>query len=33
MPHCGYLVNLGNPDPEKQLKSIDSLVQELNKVI
>lgn len=31
LPHGSYLVNLGNPDPEKREKSRNSLIGELNR--
>lgn len=31
LPHGSYLVNLGNPDPEKRDKSRNSLIGELNR--
>jgi deoxyribonuclease IV len=32
LPHDGYLINLGNPDPEKRLKSFNAFVDELKRV-
>ena len=32
LPHDSYLINLGNPDPEKRKKSLDSFVHELERV-
>lgn len=29
LPHAGYLINLGNPDPEKRKQSSDSLLDEV----
>ena len=31
LPHGSYLINLGNPDPEKRKKSLDSMVIEMNR--
>lgn len=31
LPHAGYLINPANPDPEKRKKSLDSLVQEMER--
>ncbi len=31
LPHAGYLINLGNPFPEKREKSINSFIDELNR--
>ncbi|MBF0448761.1 MAG: deoxyribonuclease IV [Magnetococcales bacterium] len=31
LPHDGYLINLGNPDPEKRQQSLDSFVDELRR--
>ena len=28
LPHAGYLINLGNPDPEKREKSYNSMIDE-----
>ena len=32
LPHASYLINLGNPDPEKRQKSIDSFTLEMQRV-
>ncbi len=32
LPHAGYLINLGNPEPEKRRKSVDSFIMELERV-
>lgn len=32
LPHDSYLINLGNPDPEKRKKSLDSFIHELQRV-
>lgn len=32
LPHNGYLINIGNPDPEKRRRSIDSLKEEAERV-
>ncbi|WP_319559917.1 deoxyribonuclease IV [Marispirochaeta sp.] len=32
LPHDSYLINLGNPDPEKRKKSLDAFVDELERV-
>lgn len=32
LPHDSYLINLGNPDPEKRQKSIQSFVHEMKRV-
>ena len=32
LPHDSYLINLGNPDPEKRLKSYDAFVDEMIRV-
>ncbi|WP_319475325.1 deoxyribonuclease IV [Marispirochaeta aestuarii] len=32
LPHDSYLINLGNPDPEKRQKSLDAFVDELQRV-
>ena len=32
LPHDSYLINLGNPDPQKRKKSFDSFVHELERV-
>ncbi len=29
LPHDSYLINLGNPDPEKRAKSVDAFIDEL----
>jgi len=31
LPHDSYLINLGNPDPEKRAKSLKSFVHEMNR--
>ncbi len=31
LPHDSYLINLGNPDPEKRRKSLDSFIHELQR--
>lgn len=31
LPHDSYLINLGNPDPEKRLKSQDSFTHEMHR--
>lgn len=31
LPHDSYLINLGNPDPEKRKKSLDSFIHELER--
>lgn len=31
LPHAGYLINLGNPDPEKRKRSLESFIDELNR--
>ncbi|MBF0446653.1 MAG: deoxyribonuclease IV [Magnetococcales bacterium] len=31
LPHDGYLINLGNPDPDKRQQSLDSFVEELHR--
>lgn len=31
LPHDGYLINLGNPDPEKRGRSLDSFLQECSR--
>ena len=31
LPHDSYLINLGNPDPEKRKKSLDSFVHEIER--
>lgn len=31
LPHGSYLINLGNPDPEKREKSLKSLIGEMNR--
>ena len=32
LPHDGYLINLGNPDPEKRRISLDSFIDEMKRV-
>ncbi len=32
LPHDSYLINLGNPDPEKRKKSLDAFIDELKRV-
>ncbi|MGM0431538.1 MAG: deoxyribonuclease IV [Spirochaetota bacterium] len=32
LPHDSYLINLGNPEPEKRKKSLDAFVQEMQRV-
>ncbi len=32
LPHDSYLINLGNPDPQKRQKSLDAFVDELERV-
>lgn len=32
LPHDSYLINLGNPDPEKRARSLDSFTEELRRV-
>ena len=32
LPHDSYLINLGNPDPEKRQKSLDSFIHEMQRV-
>jgi len=32
LPHDSYLINLGNPDPDKRKKSLDSFIHELQRV-
>lgn len=32
LPHDSYLINLGNPDPEKRQKSLDAFIQEMQRV-
>ena len=32
LPHDSYLINLGNPDPEKRKKSSDAFVDEMHRV-
>ncbi len=32
LPHDSYLINLGNPDPEKRAKALDAFVCELQRV-
>lgn len=32
LPHDSYLINLGNPDPEKRKKSVDSFIHEMQRV-
>ena len=31
LPHAGYLINLGAPDPEKRQKSLDSFINEMSR--
>lgn len=31
LPHDSYLINLGNPDKDKRLKSLDSFIHEINR--
>ncbi|MDP6629969.1 MAG: deoxyribonuclease IV [Kiritimatiellia bacterium] len=31
LPHDGYLINLGNPDPEKRRRSLDAFIDELTR--
>lgn len=31
LPHDSYLINLGNPDPQKRQKSLDAFIDELNR--
>jgi deoxyribonuclease IV len=31
LPHDGYLINLGNPDPDKRKQSLDSFIDELER--
>ncbi len=31
LPHAGYLINLGNPNPENRKKSVESFVDELER--
>jgi deoxyribonuclease IV len=31
LPHDGYLINLGNPDPEKRKQSLDAFIDELQR--
>ncbi len=31
LPHDGYLINLGNPDPEKYKKSLDAFIDEMER--
>jgi len=31
LPHDSYLINLGNPDPEKRAKSLDAMIDELTR--
>ncbi len=31
LPHDGYLINLGNPDPQKRQRSLDAFVDELTR--
>jgi len=32
LPHDSYLINIGNPDPEKRKKSVNALLDELKRV-
>jgi len=32
LPHDGYLINLGNPDPQKRRISVDSFIDEMRRV-
>ena len=32
LPHDGYLINLGNPDPEKRQKSVNAFIDEAQRV-
>jgi deoxyribonuclease IV len=32
LPHDSYLINLGNPDPDKRKKSLDSFIHEIRRV-
>lgn len=32
LPHDGYLINLGNPDPEKRQKSVEAFIDEAQRV-
>ena len=32
LPHDSYLINLGHPDPEKRKKSLESFIDEVNRV-
>ncbi len=31
LPHDGYLINLGNPDPEKRKRSLDAFIDEMTR--
>lgn len=31
LPHDSYLINLGNPDPEKRAKALDAMIDELTR--
>ena len=31
LPHDSYLINLGNPDPDKRKKSLDSFIHEMQR--
>lgn len=31
LPHDGYLINLGNPDPDKRKRSLDAFIDEANR--
>jgi deoxyribonuclease-4 len=31
LPHDGYLINLGNPDPDKRAKSLEAFIDELTR--
>ncbi|MFQ3619645.1 MAG: deoxyribonuclease IV [Spirochaetales bacterium] len=31
LPHNGYLINIGNPDKEKRIRSIDALIEEADR--
>ncbi|MGL6113957.1 deoxyribonuclease IV [Cetobacterium sp. SF1] len=32
LPHDGYLINLGSPDPEKREKSLEAFIEEMDRV-
>ena len=32
LPHDSYLINLGNPDPDKRKKSYDAFLDEITRV-